>query len=80
MAWHATTDKMSPSTASPVKHWLLATVKRILQLSDMIGLSRGPEETLLLKPLFTYKTHTLFDQDRDRSLWATLGLVQHGLL
>ncbi|TNN71814.1 hypothetical protein EYF80_017985 [Liparis tanakae] len=71
---------MPPPTPSPVKHWLLATVKGILQLSNMIGLSRGPEKALLLEPTFTYETHTLFDQHRDQSLRATLGLVQHCLL
>ena len=71
---------LPPPMASPVKHWLLATVKGILQLSDMIGLSGGPEETLLLEPMFTNETHALFDQDGDQTLRATLGLVQHCLL
>lgn len=72
--------KMPTPTASPVKHWLLATVEGILQLANMIGLSRGPKKALLLEPMFTYEAHALFDQHRDQSLRATLGLVQHCLL
>lgn len=77
---HAAVDKMPPPRTSPVEHWLLAAVKRILQLSHMIGLSGGPEKALLPQPVFAYETHTLFDQHGDQSLRATLGLAQHRLL
>lgn len=80
MIWHAVVDKMPPPTASPVKHWLLATVKGVLQFSNMIGLSGGPEKALLLESIFTYEACTLLNQHRDQSLRATLGFIQHCLL
>ena len=67
-------------SVSPVKYWLLASVKSILQLSDVIGLSRGSEESLLLESVVPNEADTLFDQQWDLSLSATLGLVRHRLL
>lgn len=45
----------------------------------MVGLARGPEETLLFYPMFTDKADTLLHKRRDQTLGATLGFVQHGL-
>lgn len=69
-----------PHSASPVEHWLLPTVECILQLSNMIGLSRGPEKALLLEPMLKNERHTLFNKHGDQSLRATLGFVQHCLV
>lgn len=75
MVWQGAIDKTLPPATSPVKYWLLATVKCILQFSHVIGLSGCPEKALLLEPMLTYETHTLFDQHGDQSLGATLALI-----
>lgn len=64
----------SPPRSSPVKQWLLPTVKGILQVPHQVGLAGHTEEALLGEPTLPDEVHTLLHQQR-RQAWARLPLV-----
>lgn len=48
--------------SSPVKQWLLPTVKGVLQVPHQVGLARHAEEALLGEPALPDEIHTLLHQ------------------
>ena len=64
----------SPPRSSPVKQWLLPTVKGILQVPHQVGLAGHAEEALLGEPTLPDEVHTLLHQQR-RQAGAVLLLM-----
>lgn len=63
----------------PIKRWLFTAVEGVLQLFDQVGLSREPEQTLLLKTPLPNEVHALLDQ-HGGELVPEPALIPHGLL
>lgn len=65
--------------SSPVKQWLLPTVKGILQVPHQVGLAGHTEETLFTESSLPDEVHTLFHQQRCQA-GTILPLMVHCVL
>lgn len=57
------TEAPASPVSLPVKQRLVAAVEGLLQLLDQVGLSRHPEETLLVQTPLPDEVHTLLHQE-----------------